>query len=45
MGSEGGTEAVSVAVGLAAPLIGAATKICDKFSLENVVACAGNKGP
>jgi oxalate oxidoreductase subunit delta len=44
MGSEGGTEAVSVAVGLAAPLVGAATKICDKFSLENVVACAGNKG-
>jgi oxalate oxidoreductase subunit delta len=44
MGSEGGTEAVSVAVGLAAPLAGAATKVCDKFSLENVIACAGNKG-
>jgi oxalate oxidoreductase subunit delta len=44
MGSEGGTEAVSVAVGLAAPLVGAATKVCDKFSLENAVACAGNKG-
>ena len=44
MGSEGGTEAVSVAVGLAAPLVGAATKVCDKFSLENVIACAGNKG-
>ncbi len=43
MGSEGGTEAVSVAVGLAAPMIGAATKVCDKFSLENAVACAGNK--
>jgi Pyruvate/2-oxoacid:ferredoxin oxidoreductase gamma subunit len=44
MGSEGGTEAVSVAVGLAAPLVGAATKVCEKFSLENAVACAGNKG-
>jgi Pyruvate/2-oxoacid:ferredoxin oxidoreductase gamma subunit len=43
MGSEGGTEAVSVAVGLAAPLVGAATKICDKFSLDNAVLCAGNK--
>jgi Pyruvate/2-oxoacid:ferredoxin oxidoreductase gamma subunit len=43
MGSEGGTEAVSVAIGLAAPLVGAATKVCDKFSLENAVACAGNK--
>ena len=43
MGSEGGTEAVSVAVGLAAPMIGAATKVCNKFSLENAVACAGNK--
>jgi Pyruvate/2-oxoacid:ferredoxin oxidoreductase gamma subunit len=44
MGSEGGTEAVSVAVGLAAPLVGAATKVCDKFSLDNAVLCAGNKG-
>ena len=43
MGSEGGTEAVSVAVGLAAPMVGAATKVCDKFSLENVVLCAANK--
>lgn len=43
MGSEGGTEAVSVAVGLAAPLVGAAAKVCDKFSLENAVACAANK--
>ncbi len=43
MGSEGGTEAVSVAVGLAAPLVGAATKICDQFSLDNVVAAAANK--
>lgn len=43
MGSEGGTEAVSVAVGLAAPMVGAATKVCDKFSLENVIACAANK--
>ncbi|MBE0607181.1 MAG: 2-oxoacid:acceptor oxidoreductase family protein [Deltaproteobacteria bacterium] len=44
MGSEGGTEAVAVAVGLAAPMIGAATKICDKFSLAHAVECASNKG-
>lgn len=43
MGSEGGTEAVSVAVGLAAPMVGAATKVCDKFTLDNAVACAANK--
>jgi Pyruvate/2-oxoacid:ferredoxin oxidoreductase gamma subunit len=43
MGSEGGVEAVSVAVGLAAPLSGAATKVCDKFGLDNVVASAANK--
>jgi oxalate oxidoreductase subunit delta len=43
MGSEGGVEAVSVAVGLAAPLSGAATKVCDKFALDNVVASAANK--
>jgi oxalate oxidoreductase subunit delta len=43
MGSEGGVEAVAVAVGLAAPLVGAATKVCDKFSLDSVVACAANK--
>jgi len=43
MGSEGGVEAVSVAVGLAAPLCGAATKVCDKFKLDNVVASAANK--
>lgn len=43
MGSEGGTEAVSVAVGLAAPMVGAATKVCNKFSLENAILCAGNK--
>lgn len=43
MGSEGGVEAVSVGVGIAAPLCGAATKVCDKFSLDNVVASAANK--
>ncbi len=43
MGSEGGVEAVAVAVGLAAPLVGAAAKVCDKFSLENAIACAANK--
>jgi len=44
MGSEGGTEAVAVAVGLAVPMIGAATKVCDQFTLENAVAAAGKKG-
>ena len=43
MGSEGGVEAVAIAVGLAAPLAGAAAKACDKFTLENVVAAAANK--
>lgn len=43
MGSEGGVEAVSVAVGLAAPLAGAASKVCDKFQLDNLVASAANK--
>ncbi|MBE0569460.1 MAG: 2-oxoacid:acceptor oxidoreductase family protein [Deltaproteobacteria bacterium] len=43
MGSEGGVEAVSVAVGIAAPLCGAATKVCDKFTLDNIVASAANK--
>jgi Pyruvate ferredoxin/flavodoxin oxidoreductase len=43
MGSEGGIEAVAVAVGLAAPLAGAAAKVCDKFTLENLVASAANK--
>ncbi len=43
MGSEGGVEAVSVAVGLAAPLAGAASKVCDKFTLDNLVASAANK--
>ena len=27
----------------AANIVGAATKVCDKFSLENVVLCAANK--
>jgi hypothetical protein len=43
MGSEGGVEAVAIAVGLAAPLAGAAAKVCDKFSLDNVVGAAANK--
>lgn len=43
MGSEGGVEAVAVAVGLAAPMVGAAAKVCNKFSLENAVVCASNK--
>jgi len=43
MGSEGGVEAVSVGVAISAPLAGAATKVCDKFVLDNVVASAANK--
>lgn len=43
LGSEGGVEAVSVGVALSAPLAGAATKVCDLFSLDNVVASAANK--
>jgi 2-oxoacid:acceptor oxidoreductase gamma subunit (pyruvate/2-ketoisovalerate family) len=43
MGSEGGVEAVAVAVGLAAPLAGAAAKVCDRFSLDSLVAAAANK--
>ncbi len=43
MGSEGGIEAVAIGVGLAAPLAGAAEKVCDKFSVENLVAVTANK--
>ena len=43
LGSEGGVEAVAVGMGLAAPLAGAATKVCNLFKLDNVVASAGNK--
>jgi len=43
LGSEGGVEAVSVGVALSAPLAGAATKVCDQFNLDNVVASAANK--
>jgi oxalate oxidoreductase subunit delta len=43
MGSEGGVEAVAIAVGIAAPLAGAAAKVCDKFTLDNLVAAAANK--
>jgi oxalate oxidoreductase subunit delta len=43
MGSEGGVEVVGVGAGPSAPLIGAACKVTDKFSLENVVAVAANK--
>lgn len=43
MGSEGGVEVVGVGAGPSAPLIGAACKVTDKFSLDNVVAVAANK--
>jgi hypothetical protein len=43
MGSEGGVEAVAIAVGIAAPLAGAAAKVCDRFTLDNLVAVAANK--
>jgi len=43
MGGEGGVEVVGIGSGPSAPLIGAACKATDKFSLENVVAVAANK--
>lgn len=43
MGSEGGVEVASVGAGISAPLVGAATKVCDMFTLENVVKVAANK--
>jgi len=43
MGSEGGVEVVGIGAGPSAPLIGAACKVTDQFSLENVVAVAANK--
>lgn len=43
MGSEGGVEVVGIGAGPSAALAGAACKVTDKFSLENVVAVAANK--
>jgi len=43
MGSEGGVEVAGVGAGPSAPLIGAACKVTDKFSLDSVVAVAANK--
>jgi oxalate oxidoreductase subunit delta len=43
LGSEGGVEAVSVGRAISAPLAGAATKVCNLFKLDNVVAVAANK--
>ena len=43
MGSEGGVEVASVGAGISAPLVGAAAKVCDKFTVENVVKVAANK--
>jgi hypothetical protein len=43
MGSEGGVEAVAISVGISAPLAGAAAKVCDKFTVDNLVASAANK--
>ena len=43
MGSEGGVEVASVGAGISAPLVGAATKVCDWFTVENVVKVAANK--
>ena len=43
MGSEGGVEVVGIGAGPSAPLVGAACKVTDQFSLENVVAVAANK--
>ncbi|MBN2720055.1 MAG: 2-oxoacid:acceptor oxidoreductase family protein [Proteobacteria bacterium] len=43
MGGEGGVEVVGIGAGPSAPLVGAACKVTDAFSLENVVAVAANK--
>ena len=43
MGSEGGVEVASVGAGISAPLVGAASKVCDQFTVENVVKVAANK--
>jgi len=43
MGSEGGVEVVGIGAGPSAHLIGAACKVTDQFSLENVVAVEANK--
>ncbi len=43
MGGEGGVEVVGIGAGPSAPLVGAACKVTDQFSLENVVAVAANK--
>ena len=43
MGSEGGVEVAAVGAGISAPLVGAAAKVCDRFTIENVVKVASNK--
>jgi len=43
MGSEGGVEVAAVGAGISAPLVGAATKVCDWFNLANVAKVAANK--
>jgi pyruvate ferredoxin oxidoreductase gamma subunit/oxalate oxidoreductase subunit delta len=43
MGSEGGVEVAAVGAGISAPLVGAAAKVCDLFTVENVVKVAANK--
>ena len=43
MGSEGCVEVASVGAGISAPLVGAAAKVCDLFTVENVVKVAANK--
>jgi len=43
MGSEGGVEVAAVGAGISAPLVGAASKVCDMFTVENVVKVAANK--
>jgi oxalate oxidoreductase subunit delta len=43
MGSEGGVEVASVGAGISAPLVGAASKVCDMFDVKNVVKIAANK--
>ncbi len=43
MGSEGGVEAKAIGAGLAAPLAGAAAKVCDQLKVDSLASVAANK--
>ncbi len=42
-GSEGGVEVAAVGAGISAPLAGAAAKVCDMFTVDNLAKVASNK--